>query len=293
MSLIYSLEEVEKIQNNGFKINIETEFLSNLKGMTDSLSIPFNFEGDVFEKEKVIIPEYKSINVPKTESEKNINDVNILLNKLTDQNYHLLFEKICDVIDLILTKNENEINKLNEYIFNRGTLKFNCKVFAKLYKDLLKKYKMLDGLITKELGSYLENFKNIKSCSCEENYSEFCRLNKLNDERRGLSMFLVELANNDSLEFSYILSLINDLHSSLDIELMNENAEYTCQEICKNMKIMYECSKTKDLECDVLTGFKNKITSLMKTDPTEKKSFNKKVKFNLMDISDIFRKLKI
>ena len=116
----------------------------------------------------------------------------------------------------------------------------------KLYKDLLKQYSILDWLISKELGTYLENFKNIKSCSSEESYSEFCRLNKLNDERRGLSMFLVELANNDSLELSYIVSLINDLHSSLDIELMNENAEYTCQEICNNMKILYECNKVKD-----------------------------------------------
>lgn len=293
MSLIYSIEQVEKIQNNGFKIHIENEFLSNLKGMTDALTIQFNFEGNVFEKEKVIIPEYKPFNVPKTESEKNINDVNVLLNKLTDQNYDVLYDKICDIIDSILTKSENDVHKINEYIFNRGTLKFNCKVFAKLYKDLLKKYKILDGLITKELGTYLENFKHIKSCSPEESYSEFCKLNKLNDERRGLSMFLVELANNDSLDFSYIVSLINDLHLSLDIELMNENSQYTCQEICNNMKIMYECNKVKDIECDLLNEFKNKINNLMKSDPNEKKSFNNKVKFNLMDINDIFKKMKI
>ena len=28
MSLIYSIEQVEKIQNNGFKIHVENEFLS-------------------------------------------------------------------------------------------------------------------------------------------------------------------------------------------------------------------------------------------------------------------------
>lgn len=291
MSLIYSIEQVEKIQNNGFKIHVENEFLSNLKSMTNSLMIPFNFEGDIFEKEKVIVPEYKSINVPKTESEKNINDVNILLNKLTEKNYDVMFENICGVIDSLLIKNENEVHKLNEYIFNRGTLKFNCKVFAKLYKDLLKKYIILDGLISKELDTYLENFKNIKSCSPEDSYAEFCKLNKINDERRGLSTFLIELVNNDSLELSYIVSLIMDLHVSLDLELMNENSEYTCEEICVNLKIMYQCNKLKEVEGTLLSELKNKINNLMKSDPNEMKSFNKKVKFNLMDINDILKKM--
>jgi hypothetical protein len=72
---------------------------------------------------------------------------------------------------------------------------------------------------------------------------------------------------------------------------MNEKSEYTCEEICVNLKIMYQCNKLKEVEGTLLSELKNKINNLMKSDPNEMKSFNKKVKFNLMDINDILKKM--
>ena len=185
----------------------------------------------------------------------------------------------------------DDIYKINNFIFEFACAnKFNSVVYAKLYKELIGKYAILDGLIDKEISSFLENFKEIHSCKATDDYAEFCRLNKVNEKRRALCAFIVELVNNDTLSLNNINNLIHDLHAKLIDNLMKDEQYNTCEEISENLFILYNCNYITTFDTKQLHKLKDELSSIIKSDVTSYKSFSKKLKFKLMDINDLISK---
>lgn len=288
----YSLDDFDNISVDGFKINLTNIInLKNIQNICNDLSIPFDFvkyhHDNIFERRKNIVFQPKKIEEKKG-IEKSIQDIQLILNKLTAQNYEHIYKDAIDIIDNLLNSNKvDELYKINEFIFECASQnKFNSETYAKFYKELINKYIILDGLIIKEINNYLDNFKDIKSCDAKDNYAEFCKLNRINEKRRGLSSFITSLVNNKCIDISYIINIIVDLQNALKIELIKEQNESTCQEISENLFILYKCNLIKNVEKTLLKKLNDEIEEILKYNKNEVKSFNSKIKFKIMDIND-------
>lgn len=288
----YSLDDFETISGKGFNLKLSEQLVDNVEYMCSELSVPFEFkkyhEDNVFERRKELVFEPKKIE-KKEGIEGSITDIRTTLNKLTGQNYNQLCPVLLDLLDNLLVSNETsgDIYKINQFIFEFACAnKFNSVVYAKFYKELVERYIVLDGLIDKEIVIFLENFKEIQSCKASEDYVEFCRLNKINEKRKALSAFIVELVNNKSLSVSYIINLIVDLQNKLQSNLSKEEQSSTCEEIGENLFILYKCNYIKDIEPELLNKLKGEICDIIKYNPKEYSSFSNKLKFKLMDLND-------
>jgi len=288
----YSLEDIDNISVDGFRIDLtNTINLNNIENICNDLTIPFEFRkyhhDNIFERRKNIVFQPKK-QEEKKGIEKSIQDIQLILNKLTAQNYEHIYKDAIDIIDNLLNSNKvDELYKINKFIFECASQnKFNSETYAKFYKELINEYALLDGLIIKELNDYLDKFKDIKSCDAKENYAEFCKLNRINEKRRGLSSFITALVNNECIDISCIVDILVDLQNALKIELMKENNESTCQEISENLFILYKCNMIKDIEKELLKKLKSEVEEILKYNKKEVKSFNSKIKFKIMDIND-------
>ncbi len=75
-------------------------------------------------------------------------------------------------------------------IFDIGkTNYFWSEIYAKLYKDLSDKFNLSD-IFKVDLTTYTNLFENIKYVDPDGDYNEFCKNNKINENRKAFSKFL-------------------------------------------------------------------------------------------------------
>lgn len=238
---------------------------------------------------------FKTTELNKNEEgvEKQIDDIRSLLNKITSKNYNDLRDKIMDTLKTIINNNvsEEDLCKIGESIFEIGCMnKFWSKLYADLYKDLLAEYEIMNDILKKNFESFIDIFNNIRFVSAEEDYDEFCAVNKENSKRRAISSFFVHLMNVGVIETRKILNIINLLRSRFMEYIDIEGKKNEVDEISENLIILIkEGSDTiedqKDLENEYeeLMEF---VSSTTKLKPSEHISFTNKTLFKFMDLDD-------
>lgn len=122
-------------------------------------------------------------------------------------------EKIIEKIDKITTLENNlEENALEEYYKKIGNMiyetastnKFYSKIFADLFAELISKYVWLKQIFDDKYNNIMEQYKNILYIDPDEDYDKFCDMNKVNEKRKAVTSFFVNLSLNGIVE-KYIL----------------------------------------------------------------------------------------
>tara|TARA_B100000927_G_C16474768_1_gene472958 strand:- start:4088 stop:5032 length:945 start_codon:yes stop_codon:yes gene_type:complete len=171
--------------------------------------------------------------------DKEINEIRILLNKITSKNYDDMHKKVIDLLKNVISRDpkEEDMLKIGNSIFEIGSMnKFWSKLYAKLLKDIIEIFPIMKIIYNKSLDNFMIFFENIRFMSSEENYDKFCLINKENEKRRSLSSFFVHLMNNDLLSINIIgdivLKLVNKFKNDMDNvdkkEIINELGENIC-----------------------------------------------------------------
>jgi hypothetical protein len=166
------------------------------------------------------IRNFKTTELTKKEEgvDKDIDELRGLLNKLTSNNYEEMERNIMQSLTTIIDKNckEDDLEKIGEAIFEIGSInKFWSAVFAKLYKTILSTFPAMNEIYKKNFNNFLSLFNNIRYVSAEEDYDEFCKVNKENEKRRSIGSFFVHLMNNDVIKEVAIFELIKQ-HCDFD-----------------------------------------------------------------------------
>ena len=243
------------------------------------------------------IRNFKATQLEKKEEgvEKDIDEIRGLLNKLTETNYEDMSKNILRCLSNIINKNgeREELEKIGKTIFEIGSInKFWSSIYAKLYKTMMTSFPIMVEVYQSNFSSFMELFKTIRHVSAEENYDEFCNVNKENEKRRSMSSFFVHLMNNDVIKVSEILNIINDLKEMMFTEMAQENKKVEVEEIAENIVILIEQGKDK-LDCDLeekvsmdwdgCTDFVEEMAAMKSTDYL---SLSNKVIFKFMDLED-------
>ena len=133
------------------------------------------------------------------------------LNKMTDRNFVELKNKITELLDKLIEDGieQEDIMKIGENIFEiASNNRFYSKLYADLYTELIQKYDVMKILFENSLNTYMELFLTIEYVEATEDYDKFCKINKVNESRKSISNFFVNLMLNSIISEEVINNLI-------------------------------------------------------------------------------------
>jgi hypothetical protein len=196
--------------------------------------------------------------------------ITILLNKMTEDNYKEIETKLIKFIETNPSEIENSTTIIFDIISNNA---FYGSMYASLYVSLVKQWSIFKDLFQARLSLHMTHLKNIKIVPSYE-YDEFCKCNELNERYRTFSQFIVHLTlqgivdNNTFQTFlNHLIDLLHTINNTQDKSTMDEIVEH-----------LYLCIiKSKPMHSKLVIS----------RDRLHMKDVSNKVKFRLMDILDV------
>lgn len=196
----------------------------------------------------------------------NIKDCLRELNKMTEENKEEKRILLCS----ILSQHPDKLPAFAPIFFQSL-----CKqvFFSKMYAALFQRLPpIFQDVFQTQYKLYIESFHTVRTCSPDD-YDEYCRLKKENDERRAFSVFMVHCVQNGSVTRSCYEETMETLEKciratwSLDQkEVMNEYVEHLYL-LTTTMKQMHPL-----------------VQEIIKMNPKEYPGLNHKMLFRCMDI---------
>ena len=228
--------------------------------------------------------------------EKDINDIRISLNKISNKNYEthrdliiLLVEKFMDDPGNELDASENtlmNIKKIAQFIFDiASTNKFYGDIYADLYKELVEKFEIFSTILNDFVSNYNNNIYTLQYVDSNVDYDAYCEYNKANETRRATASFLVLLMNRSVLKTSTLTDLIIHFQSVFTKYISEENRTNEADEITEVLFLLITMgaeilSVLPEWESTIIPNII--ITSKLKA--KEQKSMSSRSVFKYMDL---------
>jgi hypothetical protein len=189
--------------------------------------------------------------------EKEMNEIRVSLNKITNKNYETHRDIILEHIRAFLHSNDQatahdhdeptdleNIEKITQFIFDvASTNKFYCDVYADLYKDLADQYVIFLHILNKFVDSYEHTIQSIQYIDSNENYDGYCDYTKMNDKRRATAMFLIALMKRSLLESAKLVHLVHHFQTVCIEYISQENRVNEVDEITELIFILVTAGK--------------------------------------------------
>lgn len=298
----YTLSEINQIADNCIAYNVPENVLQIINDLASQVGSPNYIKTPVFkkvEKEKkkpqmrrkkvneewIKKPIFQTTKLNKgNETNKDENELRLQLNKLTDKNYN----EIKLLIDKILETNEENMN-IGSVIFELASgNRFYSETYARLYSEMAKKYENIKTQLKEHCEIYMDLFNKIEYVDANDNYEKFCEMNKNNEKRKSLSLFLVNLMKNNVITREEINEYLIQLLNKFDELLKTENKKNECGEICENFSLLYdENYDYSDYDLENGMTMNDYLGHLATTNVSNYKSYTNKIKFKIMDLCNL------
>jgi len=195
----------EEIPNKKYEKN--TDHKNRYKKMQNN-----NVDGDLenkWDKQKI----FKAIKKEeKTGIDKYIDEIRILLNKISDKNYQVNKDFIIQKIKDCLEDNEesnNDIKRVVTALFDIAkSNKFYSQIYAKLYKELIDNFSFFNDTVVPFVNQFMDSLNTLVYVDSSVDYDGFCNYNKTNENRRASMAFIVNLMKNDVELPIHILDIV-------------------------------------------------------------------------------------
>lgn len=328
MTMKYSLEDINSIIFQGFNYELPSHTLSIISEIALQVGAPDYVKTPVFQKRENPMKvetsfaqkdlskkrrgnksmevqddadweSLRSFQATKIEEKVGIDaKMDILrthLNKLSDKNYIDIRNKIVDVIDQLLEEKITTENllRVGNFIFeNASANRFHSKMYAELYSDLTTHYEIMKSIFEDNLENFTALFNTIEYVDSSEDYDKFCEINKVNEKRKSLAAFYVNLMNNGMIPKSKIMTITRNLMAQIYDYISIENKKNHVDELTENIfilykKELYENDEGKDYE--KINGFTiiEIIQKIAHSKVKDYKSLTNKTLFKFMDMIEM------
>lgn len=268
----YNLKQIQEISSKGFEFEIPEETYNLLnylclqvgslqlttrqfkhKVSTNTNTNTNTFEDTSFDKNKKRrgnryaeqMPDIKFQTTKleqKTGFEADLDQIRLLLNKLTDKTFLDIKDKIIDRITNICSHNDEavDLNKLGTIIYDICTTnKFYSKIFADLFAELATSFTWIYTVFNSKFSMLLEQYNNIKYVDSNKDYDGFCEMNKINERRRSVTTFYLNLALNGFIEKENIIRLLKDILVMIMNMIDSQNYKNEVDELTENVNILF------------------------------------------------------
>ena len=331
VTLRYTLEEIENIVFRGFEYSIPDDVLEKISNLSVQVGSPDYIKTPVFKKREnpmKIGPETSSIiakDLPKKKrGNKNIEILNdeqwnsirtfqttkietktgidadfdsirSIINKMTDKNYTNMRNKIIEIIDKLVAENsETNLSMIGENIFEiASSNRYYSKIYADLYSSLASKYDFIKEQYLQHFEKFTELFNNIEYVDPNENYDKFCEINKINEKRKSLAAFYINLMYCGVISKNEIILIIRNLFAKVYEYISVENKKNEVEELTEIIAILYKkdlFNNTEDsLNYEKIEGFTvSEITEkIANSRVKDYKSLTNKSLFKFMDLIEM------
>jgi hypothetical protein len=254
-----------------------------------------NKPSQISDEDWSIIRTFQKTEMKKTEGiEKRIDAIRSLLNKLTDATYGVVESEILSEVKSIIEE-ENETNEVNEdniykiahSVFNTASSNmFYSALYAKLFKRLVQCHDVFTKVFEKSYSEFMGLFKRIEYVNPNVDYNKFCEVTKMNDKRRAMSMFIINLMKETMLDSDSVVEIIVELQDMVNSYIKQANKMNELEELNENIFIFLTNGKNV---LSVHEKWENivsnvKFLSMLKVKMKEYPSVNNKLIFKNMDI---------
>ena len=284
---------------------IELQETSSLSSSSLSNRRARNKPSQISDDDWGMIRTFQKTEMKKTEGiEKRIDAIRSLLNKLTDATYGVIEPEILSEVNKIIRGEEDEeaggnnnggalvieeenINKIAHSIFNTASSNmFYSALYAKLFKQLVQCHDIFTNVFEKSYSEFVGLFKKVEYVDPNVDYNKFCEVTKMNDKRKAMSMFIINLMKEGMLEADSVVEIIVELQEMVNSYIKQANKMNELEELNENLFILLTNGK------NVLSSHEKwdsivshiKFLSILKVKMKEYPSVNNKLIFKNMDI---------
>jgi hypothetical protein len=236
---------------------------------------------------------FQATEVARTQGiETHINNVRASLNRLTTDNYVNTRDAILKEISGLIEDNvgEESLLKIGNSIFNTASSnQFYSELYARLFNDLLRDYSMFKTIFDKNLNEFLGLFCSIVYCDPKKDYDKFCEMNKINDRRKAMSLFIVNLMKQGIVSPDQVMELVLDLQKMLRDYLKTPGKTNELDEISENLYIIIKNSHTHLAVLEEWVNVLNSATYVSLLKVKSHPSITNKTIFKHIDILELFQ----
>jgi len=327
-TLRYSLEQFENIIYNGFDYQIPEVTMETISNLAMQVGSPNYDKTPIFKKrenpmkvdtssapqkdngkkrrgnkamEALNDADWNSIRSfqttkieAKTGIDGDFDSIRSFINKMTDKNYIEMRNKIIEVIDKIVSENlEADLSEIGANIFEvASSNRFCSKNYADLYSDLSDRYAFIKNKCQENLTQFVSLFSNIEYVDPNENYDRFCEINKINEKRKSLATFYINLMNNGVISKTQIKQITRNLLADVYNFISMENKKNEVEELTETVALLYR----KDLyegddgnDYEQINGYTiyEIIEKIANSKVKDYKSLTNKALFKFMDLIDM------
>lgn len=325
-ALKYTLADVQNIIFQGFDYKVPNETLETISVLAMQVGSPDYVKTPIFQKREnpLKTENPKDINIPKKRKNNKateiINDedwesirnfqttkieskvgldadidlIRVYINKITEKNYIDMRNKIVEIIGKLEIQNSNtELVKISVNIFDiASSNRYYSKIYADLYSDLSSEFNFIKLACEDNLKRFMDLFNNIEYVDPNENYDRFCEINKINEKRKSLASFYINLMINGIISKTEIMTITRNLLNNIYNFISIDDKKNEVDELTETISILYK----KDLyENDKGNHYENidgytineLIKKIAKSKVKDYKSLTNKSLFKFMDLIDM------
>jgi len=223
--------------------------------------------------------------------QKNMENIRGYLNKMSEATFDKMVNEIKAEISQLIEHDTTEENmmKIGHSIFSiASSNSFYSELYAKLFKILMEEYEVFKKIFEDNYKVFMNLFDNIEYVDPKKNYDKFCEYTKTNDNRRAMSLFLVNLMKNNVIEKEEILEIIRNLQKLITKYIAKPEKTNEVEELNENLYIIITNSSQK-IKFGVDEGTESivkdiEFITLLKPKMKEYPSITNKTIFKHMDI---------
>lgn len=254
----------------------------------------YSVKGNADDSWKTPVP-FKATVIEKKEGlEKQTNDIRVCLNKISNKNYLQQRDSIFELIERIVDDQDSttSLQHVAQSIFDiASSNKFYSELYAGLYKDLICKFSLFSAFIINLIDEYYESMNTIKNIDSNEDYNLYCENNKINDKRKAISMFIVNLMKKGVLPKIDVLNLVIRMQENVIAMVDIDDKTYEIDEITENLFILITLvvNDTDTVEGDFTDMFHRiceNTETCSKYKTKDHKSISSRAIFKYMDMLD-------
>jgi hypothetical protein len=271
---VYQLADFDVIKWNGFEIELPAEVINLVSRIADQVGAPSYVKTPIFpkrEKEKgqghaddatttsvqrkprntvseiteddwETIRRFQATELKKREGiDAHLDSIRSDLNKITDKTFDEVFAALCARIDDLKDEPDaSHLQTVGAAIFNTASSNhfFSC-VYARLFHQLLQKYdEIFKVAFYANFEQFMALFKTIEHADARKDYSRFCEVNKTNDKRRAMSMFIVNLMKVGVVTTTQVMDIVKQLQSLIQVHLRQSDHANEVEELTENLFII-------------------------------------------------------
>ena len=329
-ALRYTLEQIEDIIFKGFDYNIPDEVMEKISNLAIQVGSPDYVKTPVFKKRdnpmkvepvssaiskepfkkrkgnkgmEILNDEdwdnVRSFQATKIETKTGIDadfdSIRVFINKMTDKNYTEMRNKIIEIIEKLVSENsELQLSGIAGNIFDiASSNRYYSKIYADLYSDLSSKFDFIKEQYLQNLNKFTDLFNNIEYVDSNVNYDRFCEINKINEKRKSLAAFYINLMYCGVISKNEIQSITRNLLAKIYEYISVENKKNEVEELTETIAILYKKDlyeyDNDNVDYEKIEGFtiSEIIEKIANSKVKDYKSLSNKALFKFMDLIDM------